>query len=375
MIKKSFLLFNLILILNVAAYPQQDTIKKTIDELFTRFNQEISPGACVGVLHDRSVRYQSCYGKSSIEEKTPVTPDTRYHLGDLSYQFTAAAIMKLKEQEKLSYNEKVSEILPEDFPYGDNITIEMLLQQTSGLPAYKANTDTIEEVQPNFFQKIFGYRENYLDNQDLLNYVASQPELQFQPGKTWRHANTNYALLAEIIERKSGKSYKAYIEEELFLPAGLENAVVPEKKRFRLDQYAPGYIATRDSFLLHDENRKNKVYGSSGIYMSLSDYLKWIQALNSGSIISKNTLNQAERIKFFRDVIRFYGYAWTIEFNKGQKYLYHGNNQFGYTHLILHIPAEDIYVLILSNHGAFFGIRGTAFKMANLYTDKKYEAR
>jgi CubicO group peptidase (beta-lactamase class C family) len=176
-----------------------------IDELFSHAFKPDGPGAAVIVAKDGNVVFRKGYGMANLELGVPVRPEMVFRLGSITKQFTAAAILMLARQGKLSVTDDITRFLP-DFPtQGRRITIENLLTHTSGLKDYTSlpgwSLQWRKDMSPT----------------DLIAMFRDKPP-DFAPGERWSYSNSGYVLLGAIIEKVSGQTYKDFIEKQIFAP-------------------------------------------------------------------------------------------------------------------------------------------------------------
>src|SRR6266478_1646470 len=178
-----------------------------VDEVFGDLTKAGSPGCALGVYRDGKIVYAKGYGLANLEENVAITPQTVFDIGSTSKQFTAASILLLEKQGKLSINDDVRKYIPELPDYGQKITILQLLNHTSGLRDYLSlmelagiNTDSVTT------------------DADALALITRQKALNFAPGSDWLYSNTGFFLLSVIVQRVSGKTLRAFAGENIFAP-------------------------------------------------------------------------------------------------------------------------------------------------------------
>ncbi|TJY35945.1 serine hydrolase domain-containing protein [Pontimicrobium aquaticum] len=334
----SFALFSIIVNAQIA---------KQIDSLAL---VHASKGFNGNVLYSKnnSIVFTGNYGFSDFSSKKPLNDSTVFELASLSKQFTALAIVQLVEKGLIDYKTKVSKVIPK-FPY-KNITIEHLLRHQSGLPDY----------QKLFYDKKIWNRKKMATNQDVLNVLAKlKPDLMFAPGSKYDYDNTGYVVLALIIETASKQSYKTYVTNNIFKPAGMKTARVfnIEKHTASLNNTAKGYTYNKKrknyQKVENDKNHKhikwlNGVIGDRGIYASILDLEKWKKALRNNILITK----QGKTQMFSVDTISpKYGYGFAIyETQSKGKWVYHNGSWSGYKTSAIYLPDSNEYLLILSNN-------------------------
>ena len=191
-------------------------------------------GMSVAVAEAGKVVLSKGYGLANVEHKVQATPKTVYRIASISKQFTAAIILKLIEEGKMEISDTLGKYLPEYPAHGAGITIQQLLNQTSGIGSKKYNTEV---------EKIEARRKAYyeLSEDEILEMFANAP-LEFAPGEQFAYRNQNYILLGMIIEKVSGLPYEQYLEEKFLKPLGLEQTGYCDENRI-IGSRAQGYIS------------------------------------------------------------------------------------------------------------------------------------
>lgn len=264
----------------------------------------------------------------------PLTSKTAFHLASVSKTFTAMAILHLREEGKLGLEDTLSKYF-KDFPY-PGITIKMLLSHRSGLPNYL-----------HYFDKYKWDTKIMVTNTDVLRSLYDyNPPLDFPSGKRFAYCNTNYVLLALIIETVSGQSYKTYMENTFFRPLQMNDSYV----------FTPADMS-RSLPSFEWNNRKypyeflDVVYGDKNIYSTVQDMLKWDQALYPGKFFTKETLDSAfAGYSFEKQGKRNYGLGWRMTFlDNGKKLLYHNGWWHGNNTVFIRLLDENAVIIVLSN--------------------------
>src|SRR5260370_25679557 len=207
-----------------------------VDEVFSDLTKPGSPGCALAVYRDGKIIYAKGYGLANIEENVAITPQSVFDIGSTSKQFTAASILLLEKQGKLSVNDDVRKYIPELPSYGQKITILQLLNHTSGLRDYLAlmelagiNTDSVTT------------------DADALALITHQKALNFAPGNEWLYSNTGFFLLSVIVQRVSGKTLREFATENIFAPLEMTHT-----------QYRDSHAALITNRALAYEERDNK---------------------------------------------------------------------------------------------------------------------
>ena len=245
------------------------------DNFYNSLKGKEGPGIAVLVAKDGNVLYRKGFGYADIKNKIPVTPDTKFRIGSVTKQFTAAAILKLQENNLLSVNDKLSKFIP-DFPRGDEVTIHQLLTHTSGIHSYTGKDDFIDKVTKT------------ISPDSLVNLIKKDP-YDFNPGEKWQYNNSGYFLLGYIISKVSGKPYAQYLKETFFDPLHMENTGI-HYAGIKLENEAKGYSRNNNKYEEALNWDMSWAGGAGAIYSTVDDLLKWNQALYGGKVLNEKSL-------------------------------------------------------------------------------------
>jgi CubicO group peptidase (beta-lactamase class C family) len=262
----------------------------------------------------------------------PNTTQTRFFIGSITKQFTAALILILKDDHLLNLNDPISSYLT-DYPkkVGDIVTIHQLLSHSSGIPNY---TDNIA---------VLLRRTESMSPTELISIFEGEP-LEFDPGTKFQYSNSNYILLGEIIERVSGQSYEAFLNRRILRPAEMHNTGYARREAgvpIRAEGYTiedkeiPAEALPIDFSILHS---------AGALYSTVEDLYLWNKALQSGSILSPTSMDA-----MFTSYINGYGYGWMIGNLFGRRHFYHGGFLDGFNSIISFYPDEQVCIVICSN--------------------------
>ncbi len=175
------------------------------------------PSASVAVVKDGQIVYVKAYGDARLEPRTPAAPEMRYSIGSISKQFTAAAILLLQEQGKLSLDDKVAKFVP-NLTRASEVTIRQLLSHTSGYQDYWPQ----DYVMPMMLQPVTA--------QKIMDMWARKP-LDFEPGAKWQYSNTNYVIAGVIIEKAGGMPLLRFLREKVFIPLGMKSVTDTDQEK------------------------------------------------------------------------------------------------------------------------------------------------
>jgi CubicO group peptidase (beta-lactamase class C family) len=312
-----------------------------VDEVFGDLAKAGSPGCALGVYRDGKIIYAKGYGLANIEENVAITPQSVFDIGSTSKQFTAASILLLEKQGKLSINDDVRKYLPELPDYGKKITILHLLNHTSGLRDYLTlmelagiNTDSVTT------------------DEDALALINRQKALNFAPGSDYLYSNTGFFLLSAIVKRVSGKSLPEFAAENIFRPLEMTHT------QYRDDHAA--LIANRA--LAYDEKEKKDGYtlnvsyfeqtGDGAVHTSVEDLLKWDENFYSPRVGGQDFLKELqEHGKLNSGKTLDYAKGLVVKDYRGLHTASHGGAWGGYRAELLRFPERHFSVACLCNVG------------------------
>jgi CubicO group peptidase (beta-lactamase class C family) len=302
------------------------------DSLFSKgFNGSVLVSKNNEIVYERYSGFRSPRVK-----KDSINEHTAFHLASISKTFTAMAILKLWEEGKLDIHDEVSKYLA-GFPFAGT-TIKTLLSQRSGLYNYV-----------HFMDQSGWNKRKFLTNGDVLQYVNTH-KLQVQgapPGRHFEYSNTNYALLALIIEKASGQSYPEFINKTFFLPLQMEDSYV-----FNLSDTGRAMKSFKRSGRPYRLEYLDAVYGDKNIYSTVRDLLKWDMALRSGVLFKQATLDSAySPYSFEKPGKRNYGLGWRmLLIPNGKKLIYHNGWWHGNRTVLLRMLDEGATIIALCNN-------------------------
>jgi len=309
-----------------------------IDSFLTRHQKRYNFQGNILVGHKGHIIYKQAFGYANPKTKTKLDENSVFQLASVTKQFTATAIMLLQQKGYLSYNDTVQKYIS-DFPY-EGITIEMLLNHTSGLPNYMWLLEN-------------RWNENRIpDNDDVLKLLNKHKlNLYFTPGTRFNYSNTGYVVLASIIEKVSGIAYGEFLDEYIFSPLEMENSFVynpanPETTEKKVS----GYRTWGRSYRTIPNTINDGAVGDKGVYSTVNDLYKWDQALYGNELLTKENKEKAFEPVTLRNGYQYpYGFGFRLKEIDSSKVVYHYGKWNGFrTGLIRFI--EDSTTVVILNH-------------------------
>lgn len=301
-------------------------------------NKDKAPGIAALVAKDGKVIYKKAFGYADIENKVPVSTDTKFRIGSITKQFIAAAILKLQEGGHLQVTDKLSKYFP-DFPRGEEVTLHHLLTHTSGIQSYTGKSDFLSRVvKP-------------VTNDELLDYFKHD-RYNFNPGEGYLYNNSGYFLLGYIIEKVSGKTYGQYLKDAFFDPLQMRSTGV-HASTLSLTNEAFGYTKEGNKFIRALNWDMSWAGGAGGLYSTVEDLYLWNEAVFNGKVLSKKSWEVALTPVILNNGkipggIK-YGYGWGLDDYRGQDVVEHGGSVHGFLSQLARFPEENLTVAILTN--------------------------
>lgn len=284
-----------------------------------------------------NIVFEKYKGSVNLDGKEPVTDSTSMHVASVSKTFTAMAVLKLQEQGKLSIDDPLTKYFP-GFNY-PSITVKTLLAHRSGLPKYEY-----------FMEKAGWNKDSVIQNKDVLQWLIEKKN-QIQgigiPDRSFVYCNTNYALLALVIEKVTGEPFPEYMQKNIFGPLGLKNTFV---------HYTGDNRTVAKSFESrgreYEDNFLDGVYGDKNVYTTPRDLLRWDRALSDTNFLSAKSLAASyEPYSNEKPGIKNYGFGWHMNiYPNGKKLIFHNGWWHGSNAAFIRPVAEDAVIIAIGNH-------------------------
>jgi CubicO group peptidase (beta-lactamase class C family) len=315
---------------------------RIIDSVFSTLQAKTGFNGCVLYGEKGRLVFKKAYGYDDFKTKKRLTTSSAFQLASVSKMFTAMAIMILKEEGLLDYDDSVRQYIPE-LPY-TGLTIRNLLNHRSGLPDYMHFSDTYwDQTKP-------------LTNEDMILVMAQyKPPRYFSPGNGFDYCNSNYALLASVVERITKKPFDQFIKENIFDPLKMDNTFIYHLEEGQeIPEYVPvgvaGHHSARGMPRVEPNYYQNGVVGDKGVYATVEDLFKWDQALYRGSLVSESTLEEAftegsPRFSKWRDN---YGFGWRLKADRPNT-VYHYGWWKGFRSYFIRDLYQEKTIIVLTN--------------------------
>jgi CubicO group peptidase (beta-lactamase class C family) len=298
------------------------------------------------VAQDGKVLLDKGYGFANLEWDVPNTPTTKFRLGSITKQFTAASILLLEEQGKLKVEDPVKKYMPDAPAAWDKITIFHVLTHTSGIPSFSGFPD-------------FESREaQAMTPEKLVEWFRDKP-LEFEPGTKWNYSNSGYILLGYLIEKISGQSYSEFVQQNIFTPLGMKDSGYDSNSAIiahRAAGYTPGKSGAVNAGFVH----MSIPFSAGALYSTTEDLLRWEQGLFGGKVLRPESLAKMTT-PFKQD----YAFGLGVSTQNGHKMIAHDGGIQGFNTALAYYPDDKLVVAVLANvNGPAGQIAGNLAKVA-----------
>jgi CubicO group peptidase (beta-lactamase class C family) len=328
-----------LLLLPAFALLAQSDLSSRFDDIMNKAYPADGTAATVLVSRKGEIIYHKAFGMANLELGVPARPEHIFRIGSVSKQFTAVAILQLAEAGLLSLNDDITRFIPDYPTKGKKITIEQLLNHTSGIKSY-TDMDAWDAMVR---------RKDFLPS-ELVDFFKNEP-LDFEPGTRWSYNNSGYVLLGYIIEKISGLSYADYVDQKFFKPLGMKNSfyghVMPVIKN-----RVPGYSRAEGSndFQNMEYLSMTQPYAAGSLLSTVEDLFIWTRAVNAGKVISPESLKKAYTACILPSGENtHYGYGWGIGNMAGSTVIEHTGGINGFLSVLMYLPEQEVCVAALTN--------------------------
>jgi len=313
-----------------------------VDEILQDHNHSDSPGCSVAVYRDGQTIFSKGYGLASLELQVPNSPQTVFYIGSVSKQFVAASIVLAARQGHLSLDADINKFLPEIPDYGETITVRHLIHHTSGLRDYLG------------LMYLGGYHfENVYTDEWIIELIARQKALNFQPGERHLYSNSGYFLLAQIIERATGQTLREFANENIFQPLGMRHTHFHDDRGHVFDNRAMSYEEDENGgYRLEWYTNFDKV-GSGGLMTTVEDLLFWDSVFYDSDFGGEGFVEQMlEGGKLNDGESLDYAFALAHGEFRGLPTVAHSGGFMGFRAQLLRFPEQHLSVATLCNLGS-----------------------
>jgi CubicO group peptidase (beta-lactamase class C family) len=316
------------LALPIAACLAQDPVR--MDHVVQSYVADHGFMGTVLVARKNRVIFSKGYGSADLEWDIPNSPNTKFRLGSVTKQFTAASILLLEERGKLSVNDPVKKYMPDAPAAWDKITIFNLLTHTSGIPNFTSFPDypTFGAFATTPAELVARFKDKRLD---------------FQPGELWEYSNSGYVLLTYLIEKLTGGTYEAFVRDNLFTPLGMKDSGYDSNTAL-ISHRASGYNFSNGKFTNAGFVHMTVPQGAGALYSTTEDLLKWEQGLFGGKVLQPASLKKMTTP--FKDN---YAFGLAVHSADGHQVIDHSGGIQGFNTELAYYPDEQLTVVVLAN--------------------------
>jgi CubicO group peptidase (beta-lactamase class C family) len=282
------------------------------------------------VARERQVLLSRGYGSANLEWNVPNTPATKFRLGSVTKQFTATAILLLEERGKLRTDDPVKKHMPDAPPAWDRVTIFHLLTHTSGIPSFTS------------FPEYRSAKRVATTPENLVASFRDSP-LEFAPGEKWNYSNSGYVLLGYLIEKVSGQTYEAFVQEHIFAPLGMNDSGYDSNAKV-IPRRAAGYSPSADGWVNADFIQMSIPHAAGALYSTTEDLLLWTQGLFGGKLLSPASLEKMTT-PFKND----YALGLVVRTANGRRMVFHNGSIEGFNSSLAYFPESKLTIAVLGN--------------------------
>lgn len=312
----------------------QPNVSARIDSYVkTEMGRQKIPGISLAVLRNGKISLLKSYGFANIEHQVPVKPETVFQSGSIGKQFTAAAVLMLVEEGKISLDDKITKYFTDAPDTWKNITVRNLLNHTSGLGDYPPEIEL---------------QRDYTED-EYLAFIKKSP-LSFAPGTNWDYSNLGYVTLGALIRKVTGKYYGDFLQERIFKPLGMTTARIISEADI-VPNRAAGYRL--ENGILKNQRWVSPSTNSTAdgsLYLTILDLAKWDAALYTDKLLKQTTWAQIWTPTRLTDgTKKNYGFGWHTEKIKNRRVIHHGGAWQGFKYYIMRFPDDRLTIIFFAN--------------------------
>ena len=316
------------------------TIEEKVDQIFAKWNGTTGPGCSLAVIRDGKAIYQRGYGMADLDHDVPLRADSVFHVASVSKQFTAASIVLLAQQGRLSLDDPLRKHLPETPDFGPAITLRQLIHHTSGL---RDQWDLLGLAG-------WRYSLDLITDDDVMSVVRKQKRLNFPPGDRHLYCNTGYTLLGQVVKKVTGKSLRAFTAEAIFQPLGMISTHFRDDFTEIVPRQAVGYRWSDSEKAWKVSVTNFNTAGATSLLTTAVDLALWDRNFQDPKVggpafveqmVQPGKRNNGESLD--------YAFGLTIGKYKGLRTVEHGGSDAGYRSVFLRFPDQRFAVACLCN--------------------------
>ena len=337
---------------------------KAVDAVFEDWQDAAGPGAAVAVTRDGRTIYSQGYGSAQLEYRIPVTPTTPFHVASVSKQFTTFAVALLAHEGHLSWDDPVHDHLPDLPDLGDTVTLRQLANHTSGV------RDQWELLI------MAGWRiDDVITRDQIMDLMARQRELNFEPGSEYLYSNMGYSLLAEVVEEVSGEGFADFLHERVFLPLGMHRTHVHDDHTHIVPGRAYSYRPDDSDAGWSEAVLNYANQGATSLFTTVEDLARWLAEMEEPAVGTEDLwAEMAEPARLNNGESASYGLGLSVDSHRGLATQGHGGSDAGFRTNLLHFPEERLGVVVFGN-AASFNAGSKARQVAEVFLEDEMDPR
>jgi CubicO group peptidase (beta-lactamase class C family) len=327
-----------------------------VDSIFAQFNTGLTPGVAVAVVRNGTLVLSKGYGYADLEHKVPITGTSVFDVASVSKQFAGLAIAMLVEQRKIALTDDIRKHIPELHDFGRTITVNHLVHHTSGIRDWPGTLS------------LAGWRmDDVISFDQILTMAYNQRTLNFDPGSEYMYSNTGYNLLAELVRRLTGKSFRQWTDEELFKPLGMTRSHFRDDHTEIFPDRVLGYSRAQDGTFRASSNNLMAL-GSSSLFTTAEDLAKWLANFDDAKVGGGRAMTRMLSTTPLNDGSpNTYAFGVGVGKYRDQPTISHSGGWASFSTYVLHFPAQKTGIVVLANTG--FNTSQAAFRLADIYLD------
>lgn len=314
------------------------SLETRIDSIFTLWQQGLCPGGQVLVRQHGKVLYSKNFGYANLEHQIPVTSQTVFHVASVSKQITVLALLLLQEEGKVNIDHDVRTYLPDLIAFSEPVTVRQMMNNISG-------------IRDQWLALIYhGVRiDDTITQRDLKTIISKQKKLNFPPGSKYLYSNSNFTLIAEIVERVSGQSFASFVDQRIFKPLGMTHTVVRDTYWQMIPKKAYSYHDNGEGTFTWNVLNYG-AYGATSLHTTAEDFIKVLDNYRTPKVGSQATMDlMMHRPTLTDGTLSGYGGGLMLGDYQGHPYLEHGGADAAFRAHMMRFPKDDLDIVLLSN--------------------------
>jgi CubicO group peptidase (beta-lactamase class C family) len=339
---RSSIVFTVIVMASLATPAQSlsPEMAAKVDKVFEQWNKPDSPGCAVGVYKDGQIAYKHGYGMANLNDDVPITPATVFHVASMSKQFTAASILLLAQQGKLSLDDDVHKYIPELPDFGERITLRHLMHHTSGLRDQWALLGLAG----------WRYSQDLITDDDVMSVMVHQKALNFKPGEKYMYSNTGFTLLALVVKRVSGMSLREFTTKNIFEPLGMTHTHFRDDHEEVIKHDALGYEQEGPGKPFRMDLTNFDTAGATSLHTTVEDLQLWDENFFHPRVGGPELIRQMLQTgKLNSGKDQDYASGLVIGTYRGLPVVDHGGADAGYRSDFVRFPDQHFSTAVLCN--------------------------